>query len=201
MQADESSRSRISRFDGARLRQLGAALHVPLSMTLAAASGCVAEYPADPTLDPELCGGVVCFHPRDVFVRESGDDIVITAFRPSDGGCIVPRVGTNAVGGSVVEVTLHAARAGADLPLVEGWQADAMTTPWVHARSYRVDPRDGRALSDEEAVEGDASIERLDDSGTIVVRLRGRWSSGVENEATVTTLVAHVCNGGGGVME
>ncbi len=169
------------------------AIHAPAVGLVAAAfacaaTGCAAKFEPYPVAEAPLCGGAVCFEPTDVRVSASGDDLVVSAWHASDEGCALPHGGAAPLGGTAIEVTISMPPTfGAKLPVVEGWQMASTTGPHVSARAFRIDGRDGRAVSDEEAMAGEATILELDPATRRArIELKGRWSSGVEGTMQLT---------------
>jgi hypothetical protein len=178
-----SSASSIARVVG----PLRAMARVPAALVLAGSCGCTAEFAPYPLPEAPVCAGAVCFEPTDVRVEPAhananADAIVVTAWRASDAGCEVPHGGDHPLGGTVIEIVIRAQPAiGARVPVVEAWESSDLKTPHVSARAYRIDGRDGRAVSDEQAMTGEATILELDPAARRVrLQLTGRWSSGVE---------------------
>lgn len=171
------------------VRSARALVQLPAALVLAGSWGCVAEFEPYPLPEAPLCGGAVCFEPTDVRVQQRGDVVVVTAWRAADAGCALPHPGDPPLGGTVIEITLHAPLAlGVPIPVVEAWESPTLDTPHVAARAIRIDGRDGRAVSDEQAVEGEATISELDvPARRVKLHLRGRWSSGVEGELVLAS--------------
>ncbi len=172
-------------------RPLRAMARVPAALVLASSCGCAAEFAPYPLPEAPLCGGAVCFEPTDVRVQPLAGDanaIVVTAWRASDAGCDVPHGGAQPLGGTAIEIVLHDQPAvGAPVPVVEAWLSKELKVPHVSARAYRIDAHDGRAVSDEEAMTGEATILELDPATRRVrIELTGRWSSGVEGALQLT---------------
>jgi hypothetical protein len=166
---------------------LRAMASVPAALVLAGSCGCTAQFAPYPLPEAPLCAGAVCFEPTDVRVEPANasanaDAIVVTAWRATDDGCDLPHGGDRPLGGTVIEVVIRDRPAiGARVPVVEAWQSDDLKAPHVSARAYRIDGHDGRAVSDEEAMTGEATILELDPATRRVrLELEGRWSSGVE---------------------
>lgn len=181
--AGELYASSIARMVG----PLRAIARVPAALVLAGSCGCAAEFAPYPLPDAPLCAGAVCFEPTDVRVEPShgagaANAIVVTAWRANDAGCEVPHGGDHPLGGTVIEIVIRERPAiGVRVPVVEAWESKDLKTPHVSARAYRIDGRDGRAVSDEEAMTGEATILELDPAARRVrLELDGRWSSGVE---------------------
>lgn len=183
--AGELYASSIARMVG----PLRAMARVPAALVLAGSCGCTAEFAPYPLPEAPMCAGAVCFEPTDVRVEPANanggadvDAIVVTAWRASDAGCEVPHGGDHPLGGTVIEIVIRAQPAiGARVPVVEAWESNDLKTPHVSARAYRIDGRDGRALSDEQAMTGEATILELDPAARRVrLQLTGRWTSGVE---------------------
>lgn len=173
---------------------------VPAALVLAGSCGCAAEFAPYPLPAAPPCAGAVCFEPTDVRVQassasESGDAIVVTAWRASDEGCDLPHGGEHPLGGTVIEVVIRDQPSlGTRVPVVEAWQSDDVRAPHVSARAYRIDGRDGRAVSDEEAMTGEATILELDPTTRRVrLELTGRWSSGVEGTLVLAWDASHPC--------
>lgn len=168
------------------LRSVRAWVPLPAAFVLAGTCGCAGEFEPYPLPDAPLCGGAVCFEPTDVRVQRQGADVLVTAWRASDAGCAVPHGGDAPLGGTVIELrVIDAPPPSLDqkLPVAPAWESSALAAPHVVARAYRIDGRDGRAVSDEQAVDGEATIAELDVAARRVkVTLRGRWSSGVEGD-------------------
>lgn len=99
--------------------------------------------------------------------------------------------------GTAIELKLHAATPGARLPMFSRAHAEdlAASAPWATARAIRVGKDDGRALADEEAVAGEATVLTLDPhTGRIRVRVKAKWSSGVSGEFLVDVDGPHGCD-------
>ena len=176
--------------------------------------GCVASVDgieSESTPAAEACGGSVCFAPTDVAVKHWGDgDLTVVAWRADDLGCDVPHgppapaegpttKAFGVIGGTAIEVELHAAKPGARLPLYTREHAKDVllgekTAPWATAHAVRIGKSDGRALADEETVSGVATILDLDaKSGRVRVRLDAKWSSGVTSGLLFDIDGPHTC--------
>jgi hypothetical protein len=173
-------------------------VQLPAALVLAGSCGCAAEFEPYPLPEAPLCGGAVCFQPTDVRVQRQGDDVMVTAWRAEDAGCALPHGGSPPLGGTVIEIKLvksPQAALDAPLPIAPAWESSDLAAPHVVARAFRIDGRDGRAVSDEQAVDGEATLSDLDVAARRVkLTLRGRWSSGVEGDLVLTSEgTAHAC--------
>ena len=171
-------------------------------------------FAAEPAL--ELCGGAVCFAATHTTVSHWGDgEVTLVAFRADDLGCEAPHLPAalpakdhhegaqrdttsgSFKSGRMIELTLHAAKQGARLPIVSHELASKAELPCVTARALRVGP-DGRALASEETISGEATVLELDPhSGRVLVKIDARWSSGVSGELRLEIEGPHACVVGG----
>ncbi len=163
-----------------------------------ALAGCTAEIPIFEGDDPkqEVCAGTVCFAPEHVAVRRWGDGHVSVAAWRSGKGCELPRAGVAAdtIPGQSVVVELHGAKPGARIPVVARSRKDEREGPWVTLHALRVDPANGRAWADEEAIAGEATILDLDSSrGFLRIRVLAKWTSGVTSELLLDVSATPAC--------
>jgi hypothetical protein len=178
-------------------------------------SGCAVDLGGvddDRTAAPQACGGAICFDPTDVAVKHWGDgDVTVVAWRADDLGCVVPHgpqtsadgvtttKSVDIVPGTAIELRLHDAKPGARLPVYTHESVEDRVTdgPWATARAIRIGKSDGRALADEETVNGIATILDIDETtGRVRVRLAAKWSSGVTGEMLLDVDGPHVCTAG-----
>ncbi|MGZ3418316.1 MAG: hypothetical protein ACXWUG_04200 [Polyangiales bacterium] len=154
----------------------------------AIAVGCSAEIPQfDDDPKPEVCGGAVCFPPDHVAVRRWGDgEISLAAWNGTGDSCLLPRSGKQPIPGHAVVIELTKPRPGSKLTVVPHDKQMDPGVSFARVRAVRVDPDTGRALADEEGVAGEATVLDLDENtGSVRVKIRARWSSGVTSETIV----------------
>lgn len=151
---------------------------------LALAVGCTAEIPSfDDDPKPEVCGGSICFAPDYLSVRRWGDDEVTLAAWRGTPSCELPRAGQDPIPGHALILDLKRPRPGARLPIVAHELDEQTEEPHACVHALRVDPESGKALADEEAVSGEVTILDIDSAtGSLRVRIRARFSSGVNSE-------------------
>lgn len=164
------------------------------------AAGCVAEVRGlDGSPAEDVCGGAVCFAPKDVAVKHWGDgEVTLLAFRAEDGGCVPPSDGDAPMAGTSIELVLHRPKPGARLPLLSHQEAESSdgSSGYATARALRISTANGktRALADEETVQGTATVLDIDaPSGRVRVRLEAKWSSGVSGELLLDVAGPHAC--------
>jgi hypothetical protein len=150
-------------------------------------TACSAEIPNfDEEPAPEVCGGSVCFAPEHLSVRRWGDgEVTLAAWRGTEG-CELPRSGKEPVPGLAIVAELHGVRPGARVPVITHDRVDTWEGPYAIARSVRVDPTTGRAMADEVAVSGEVAVLDYEPAnGSLRIRIRARWSSGVSGEQLI----------------
>lgn len=160
-------------------------------MTLVAGAAlltaCSAEIPNfDDDPAPEVCGGSVCFAPEHLAVRRWGDgEFTLAAWRGTEG-CELPRSGREPIPGVAIVTEVHGARPGARVPVIPHGRVETWEGPYAIARAVRVDRATGRALADEEAVNGELTLLDYEPAnGNLRLRIRARWSSGVSGEQLI----------------